>query len=122
MRSSSIAIAALLSAMSAMAATSTQSKGIEEPSSPPMLNTAVVQGCYSSAGELKYHSSEMFNSKSKCATDICFKLGKAVAGTMGGNQCFCGDKYPPKKALANDTDCNIGCTGFDIQACEYQRD
>lgn len=115
MRSYSIAIAALLAATSAMAATPT--KGVEEPSSPAMLNVPVVQGCYSSAGELKYQSTELYNSKSKCASDICFKKGKAVAGTMGGNQCFCGDKYPPKLALANDTDCNLGCSGFDQQAC-----
>lgn len=114
--------AAMLAATSALAATPTESMGVEEPSSKPMLGLPVVQGCFSDSGDLKFDSTPEFNSKSKCGTDICKKKGKAVAATMGGNQCFCGDKYPPKAALANDTDCNIGCSGFGEQACQSPTD
>lgn len=113
MKSVTIAVAALLTATPALTAT----KGVEEPSAAPTLNVIVVQGCFSSGGELVYQSTELFNSKSKCGNDICLALGKPVAGTMGGNQCFCGDKYPPKSALVDDSECNVGCTGYDQQAC-----
>ncbi|KAL1847271.1 hypothetical protein VTK73DRAFT_10381 [Phialemonium thermophilum] len=111
------ALLAASSALAASAATSTFKTGVEEPSAPPMLGTPVVQGCFSSQGELKFDSIQTFNSKSKCAIDICLAKGKPVAGTMGANQCFCGDKYPPKAALVNDSNCNAGCSGFDKEAC-----
>lgn len=117
MKSYSIMAAALFAATTALGTATVTSKGVEEPSSAPMLGAPVVQGCFSDPGELKFLSTETFNSKDRCGSVLCKARGKAVAGTMGGNQCFCGDKYPPKAALANDTDCNIGCSGFDQQAC-----
>lgn len=84
----------------------------------PRLNDPVVQGCFSSPGELVYWGTPEYNSKDSCARATCKELmGKPVAATMGGNMCFCGDKYPPKAALVNDTNCNIGCAGFDWDAC-----
>lgn len=117
MRSYSIVAAALLAAKSAMAATATTATGVEEPSAVPTLGAAAVQGCFSSKGDLVFNSTQLYNSKSKCALDICAAMGKPVAGTMGGDECYCGDEYPPKSTLANDTDCNIGCSGYDLQAC-----
>ena len=116
MMSRSVVMAALLAATSVLAQSHTT--GVEEPSAVPKLGAPVVQGCYSSAGKLKLDSTPDFNSKSKCALEICKAKGKSVAGTMGGDQCFCGDEYPPKAALAKDSDCNVGCSGFDQQACE----
>ncbi|KAJ9148677.1 Cell wall integrity and stress response component 1 [Pleurostoma richardsiae] len=123
MKSITIALAALAAASGVFADTtsgssaSTTSKGVEEPSAMPTLGAQIVQGCFSSYGELVFNSKQEYNSKSKCAHDICYAAGKLVAGTTGGNQCYCGDKYPPKISLANDSDCNAPCTGYDPQAC-----
>lgn len=125
MRSISILATALLASIPATlaqdttptAATTTYTKGVEEPSASPTLDVPVVQGCYSHQGELVKAPKLEFNSKDSCAKVYCKGLGKMVAGTMGGNMCYCGDKYPPKAALADDSQCNIGCTGYDKQAC-----
>lgn len=53
--------------------------------------------------------------------DICNKiLGKAVGATSGGNQCFCGDTYPPENTRVEDEKCNVGCTGYDLEACKLR--
>lgn len=108
--------AAVLAVVPALASQTT-AKGVEEPSAVPTLNAAVVQGCFSSPGELVSIGALDFNSKDKCAVQNCKAQGHAVAASMGGNECYCGDKYPPKAALVNDTNCNIGCTGYDWDAC-----
>jgi cell wall integrity and stress response component len=60
-----------------------------------------------------------FNTKDKCAVTNCKAQGYAVAASMGGAECYCGDKYPPKAALVDDSNCNTKCPGFGWQACEY---
>lgn len=117
MRSIPILMTAAVLAVVPALASQTTAKGIEEPSASPTLNAAVVQGCYSSQGELVSIGTLEYNSKDKCAVENCKAQGHAVAASMGGNECYCGDKYPPKSALVNDTYCNIGCTGYDWDAC-----
>ena len=95
----------------------TTAKGVEEASAAPTLNAQVVQGCFSSQGVLKFNSTPQWNSKSSCAHDICFAAGKKVAGTSAGNECYCGDKYPPKSSLVDDKKCNSPCAGYDWDAC-----
>ncbi|KAK3348606.1 hypothetical protein B0T25DRAFT_226444 [Lasiosphaeria hispida] len=91
--------------------------GVQEPSAEPTLNVITVQGCFSGPGELVFNSTIKFNTKGSCAQDTCFNLGYPVAATSGGNQCYCGKKYPPKDKLADDNKCNIGCTGYNLEAC-----
>lgn len=99
------------------AAAATTASGVEEPSSTPILNAQIVQGCFKSQGELKFNSTPAWNSKSSCAFEICFASGKKVAGTSGGNECYCGDKYPPESTLVDDDKCNTPCAGYGQQAC-----
>jgi cell wall integrity and stress response component len=125
MKSITAVVAMLLAATPILAATTTSAStttatvtGVEEKSAEPTLNTPVVQGCFASSGELVLNGTLKFNSKSSCALDTCLALGYKVAGTTGGNKCYCGNKYPPKSSVSNDTNCNIGCSGYDIQACK----
>lgn len=117
------AVVAGLLAVTRVAAVTTGSSatttaiGVEQPSTAPVNGAQTVQGCFSSSGDLIFNATLTFNTIGSCAHDTCKPLGKAVAGTTGGSDCWCGDKYPPKNTLANDTDCNIGCTGFNPQAC-----
>ncbi|KAB5545798.1 hypothetical protein GE09DRAFT_219349 [Coniochaeta sp. 2T2.1] len=111
-----VAAAALLSAVPALAGQTT-AKHVQEPAATPTLGVAVVQGCFSSPGELDSIGNVDFNSKDQCAVINCRKQGKSVAASMGGNECFCGDKYPPKKALVNDSFCDSPCSGYDWDAC-----
>ena len=87
----------------------------------PQLNVETVYGCYSDPGDLVSNGTNTFTSRGKCAKEICnWALGATVAATMGGNECFCGDKYPPKKYKLPDEECNIPCVGYpELDACKF---
>lgn len=127
MRTSTIVSAVLAAAYPVFvnAATTTESaatatsSGVEEASAAPTLGAQVVQGCFSSYGDLIFNSTPTFNSKSACAFDICYALKYAVAATSAGNECYCGSEYPPEEDLTKDTNCNTPCPGYGLQACQY---
>lgn len=99
------------------AATSTAS-GVEEPSADPTLGAQVVQGCFSSWGNLILNSTPDFNSKSACAFDVCYAGKYTVAATSAGNECYCGTEYPPENSLTDDANCDTPCPGYGLQACK----
>ncbi|KAK1753119.1 putative wsc domain protein [Echria macrotheca] len=119
MKTAGVLASILLAATGAVAQTkpSSTSKGVEEPASQPTLNVITVQGCFDDPGELVFNATLQFNTKGACAQDVCFASGYPVAATSGGNQCYCGKKYPNKKSLVDDSKCNVGCAGYDLQAC-----
>ncbi|TLD23746.1 hypothetical protein PspLS_06941 [Pyricularia sp. CBS 133598] len=91
---------------------------VQRPSERPVANDPRVQGCFASAGDLKFVQTVEFNSRDSCPKAICLtKLGKDVGGTIRGNECWCGDKYPPKSSLVDDKECNAACTGYGQEAC-----
>ncbi|KAK4235469.1 putative wsc domain-containing protein [Achaetomium macrosporum] len=92
-------------------------KGQEQPITTPILDTPTVQGCFKSSGDLILNGTIKYNSIGACATDTCYKGGFAVGGSTGGNQCWCGNSYPPKDDLVDDGECNVPCTGFGDHAC-----
>jgi len=117
MRSTQLLAAALFAATTVIGQTPTASKGVQKPSAVPTLNVITVQGCFTDPGDLKFNSTPKFNDEGSCVKKICMENGFEVAGTTGGNQCFCGHKYPPKSAVTDDKKCNIGCAGYDLNAC-----
>ncbi|KAK4222358.1 putative wsc domain protein [Podospora fimiseda] len=92
-------------------------RALQAPKAPPMINQQTIQGCFKSSGELVMNGTLTFNSKGGCITNICFKKGYAVGALGGGNQCWCGDKYPPKRDLVADEKCSYPCPGYDQEAC-----
>lgn len=119
--------AALLSAVPALADTtstsaSTTKMGVEQPSAAPTIDVPTVQGCFSSQGDLKSVGVLSFNSIDKCAVDTCKAQGYAVGASMGANECYCGNEYPPASALVNDSNCDAPCTGYGTQACQCTTD
>ncbi|CAK7214030.1 hypothetical protein SCUCBS95973_002005 [Sporothrix curviconia] len=100
----------------AAAATSTK-MGVEQPSSTPIYMQPVVQGCFSSSGDLVFNSTQPFNSRGECGQTICQAMGKAVGASTEGSKCYCGDSYPPNSTLVDDKYCNAPCTGYGTDAC-----
>lgn len=94
-------------------------KGKQTPIAPATLNAPTSQGCYKSSGSLEYNSMPDYNTIGKCGGEVCLQAGYAVGGTTGGNQCWCGNTYPPKADLVDDSKCDVGCTGYGQEACEY---
>jgi len=115
MKSFTIAASAVLAVTSVAAQATT---GVEQPAQTPALNNPTVQGCFSAAGDLVFNSVIQWNAIGPCC-EACKAMNppRDVAATMGGNQCFCGDAYPPASALADDSKCNVGCSGYDLTAC-----
>lgn len=116
MKTTTLLAAAIATALPAYAATAT-SANLEEPSAAPTLGAQVVQGCFNSWGNLIFNSTPDFNTKSACAVDLCYAGGFKVAATSGGNQCYCGNEYPPKNSLVDDSKCDVPCPGYGVQAC-----
>lgn len=116
MKTTTLLAAVIASALPAYAATAT-SANLEEPSAAPTLGAQIVQGCFNSWGNLIFNSTPDFNTKSACAVDLCYAGGFKVAATSGGNQCYCGNEYPPKNSLVDDSKCDVPCPGYGVQAC-----
>ena len=93
-------------------------KGTQLPITPATLKSQTSQGCFNSSGSLVFDSTPDWNSIGGCAKDICSVKGYAVGATTGGNQCWCGNEYPPKADLVDDKNCDVGCTGYPQEACE----
>ncbi|CAK7210338.1 hypothetical protein SBRCBS47491_000744 [Sporothrix bragantina] len=104
-------------AASVTAAATTTKMGVEQPSSTPIYMQPVVQGCFSSSGDLVFNSTQAFNSRGECGQTICQAMGKAVGASTEGSKCYCGDSYPPNSTLVDDKYCNAPCTGFGQDAC-----
>jgi cell wall integrity and stress response component len=96
-------------------------KGEEQPITTPVLDTPTVQGCFKSSGDLKFNTTIKWNTIGECATNVCYKAGFAVGGSTGGNQCWCGNTYPPKDDLVEDSECNVPCPGYGDHACKWLR-
>lgn len=117
MKTTTLLAAAIASALPAFAATTTAASNLEEPSAAPTLGAQIVQGCFSSWGNLVFNSTPSFNTKSACAFDLCHAGGFEVAATSGGNQCYCGNEYPPKESVVDDSKCDVPCPGYGVEAC-----
>lgn len=101
----------------AASAATTTSMGVEQPSSAPIYKQPVVQGCFSSAGDLVYNSTQTYNSRGECGQTICQALGYYVAASTEGDKCYCGNTYPSNSTLVDDSNCNTPCTGYGQDAC-----
>jgi cell wall integrity and stress response component len=98
------------------AATLVSSANLQPAREEPVLGSDKPAGCFSSIGELQLIQPQPdFNSRGKC-NQICRELEKYVAG-MYSDDCYCGDKYPPKSTLVDDEECNEPCPGINQEAC-----
>jgi cell wall integrity and stress response component len=94
------------------------SRGTQKPKTAAAINQQTSQGCFKSSGDLKFISTPQYNSLGGCALEVCNAGGYSVAGTTGGNQCWCGSSYPRKSDLVDDSECNVDCSGYPEESCE----
>ncbi|KAL2193811.1 hypothetical protein P885DRAFT_80823 [Corynascus similis CBS 632.67] len=92
-------------------------KGKQQPITMPEIGKATVQGCFKSSGNMTRMGVIEWNSPNSCGEQTCAAKGYVAGGTTGGNQCWCGNVYPPKSDLVDDDECNVGCTGYGDFAC-----
>lgn len=116
MFSLSIAVAALLAGPCA----ATNSRYIPnslEGRAVPDPSTVVYQGCYKSAGALKFKGNHSWQSYEKCQV-MCD--GMAVEATTNEKACWCGNSLPPKSNLVDDSQCDKECTGYPQEHCRFK--
>lgn len=64
-----------------------------------------------------FNATTKYMSMGACATDLCIPAGFLTSATTAGNECYCGNEYPPKSTLVDDSKCNVGCPGWGASAC-----
>ena len=88
------------------------------PSTEPVIEKLTDQGCFNSSLGLELIDENLeFNSDGNCGR-LCSNKDYPVGATSGGQSCWCGHEYPPENSRVDDSECNIGCTGFDKVPCE----
>lgn len=102
-------------------------------------HTPAFVGCYNDSGTLKLNTTRMntqqtinFGNGPELDTGVssgnCEKWCGAVkdkndqqiyqvAAMSQGTQCWCGTQYPPKSSLTDTQDCDIPCSGYDLEYC-----
>lgn len=100
-------------------ASSTTTALSNKPSEEPVIGQITNQGCFNSSLGLTLVDDNLdFNTDGKCG-QLCADKDYDVGATSGGQECWCGDEYPPEQNRVDDAECNIGCTGFNTEACRY---
>ncbi len=75
-------------------------------------------GCFSSSETLVDQGQHVFQTSGYCQ-QVCVNITKPVMGLKDGSNCWCGDLLPPETAKVEDGRCDIPCTGYDKDMCEY---
>lgn len=114
---SALAAAALLSMASADDASSS-SKIVSIPTPTKTVAASAMQtiGCFETGVPLEDHGKGNFVTAGSCQ-QICLGLEKNVLGLSEGDHCWCGDEYPPKAAMVDNSTCSTTCSGDDRTTC-----
>ncbi|TDZ21676.1 Cell wall integrity and stress response component 1 [Colletotrichum sidae] len=99
----------------AQAQSATAAIGVQRPSETPTTGGITSHGCYSS-NSTTWAKLDVENISVGVCTTACQKAKKDVA-VLSGEDCFCGDKYPPKNDLVDDSKCNFPCPFYKYEAC-----
>ncbi|OTA99714.1 hypothetical protein M426DRAFT_16179 [Hypoxylon sp. CI-4A] len=97
----------------AMASFSVATK--EKAAQDPVPGTDTVHGCYKSVGTMKHMKYQDFNTQGLCVA-LC-RTNKKNVGASNSYDCWCGDEYPNKDDLVDDSECTEPCPGFGDDAC-----
>ncbi|OLN96077.1 Cell wall integrity and stress response component 1 [Colletotrichum chlorophyti] len=112
----SVALLAALSFGLSAAQTSTAASGVQRPTAVPRPGAITSHGCYnmSSTTWKKYPVENI--SIGSCTEECQIKQQKNVAAA-NGEDCYCGDTYPPGSSLTDDKFCNFPCPFYPEEAC-----
>jgi cell wall integrity and stress response component len=95
-------------------ASPTKTDGFQLPSQAPLRDAMRSQGCFRSSGNLTIHALTKPNTSGACL-EVC-SADFAVSATRG-DDCYCGDSYPPENSQTDDEDCSQPCGGYPQEAC-----
>lgn len=94
----------------------TSSAPSQRPSTSPVKDAITSHGCYNmNATSWKAYPVE--NMSMGTCTDECQQKQKKNVAALNGEDCYCGDDYPPKINVVEDTKCNFPCPNYPLEAC-----
>jgi len=117
MKNSVAALAVMaLGYASAQSATSS-AKGVQKPSTLPLPSALTSHGCYNqNATSWQKYATKQGISSGSCNIE-CTDVQKKNVMALNGEDCYCGDSYPPTEAVVDDAKCNFPCPFYPAEAC-----
>ncbi|KAF1843654.1 uncharacterized protein K460DRAFT_378747 [Cucurbitaria berberidis CBS 394.84] len=73
-------------------------------------------GCFQTGVPLENHGDYIYRSPGNCQL-VCLEQGKNVMGLSDGENCWCGDKKPPKSSQIDNSTCDTTCSGDKTVRC-----
>ncbi|KAK1498082.1 transmembrane alpha-helix domain-containing protein [Colletotrichum cuscutae] len=112
----SVAVLAALAFGFSSAQTATTTSGYQKPSEAARPGAITNHGCYNASSTTwqKYPVENI--STGSCTLECQTKQKKNVAA-INGEDCYCGDSYPPKVDVVDDKKCNFPCPFYPEEAC-----
>ncbi|EGO55136.1 hypothetical protein NEUTE1DRAFT_117672 [Neurospora tetrasperma FGSC 2508] len=96
------------------------------------FNQNTYHGCFNDSGTLKLNTTRMNTQQMMnfgnglekdlgVSSGLCFQWCKGnqttVAAMSQGDQCWCGTEYPPVSAQTDIENCDITCSGYNLEYC-----
>ncbi|KXH32346.1 transmembrane alpha-helix domain-containing protein [Colletotrichum simmondsii] len=112
----SVAVLAAVAFGFSSAQTATTTSGYQKPSEAARPGAITNHGCYNASSTTweKYPVENI--STGSCTLECQTKQKKNVAA-INGEDCYCGDSYPPKVNVVDDKKCNFPCPFYPEEAC-----
>ncbi|KAI3541507.1 transmembrane alpha-helix domain-containing protein [Colletotrichum paranaense] len=112
----SVAVLAAVAFGFSSAQTATTTSGYQKPSEAARPGAITNHGCYNASSTTwqKYPVENI--STGSCTLECQTKQKKNVAA-INGEDCYCGDSYPPKVDVVDDKKCNFPCPFYPEEAC-----
>ncbi|KAK7210327.1 hypothetical protein V2G26_017505 [Clonostachys chloroleuca] len=113
------AVSQLMGTAVAASATAAASgtKPTQAPKENAKLGTPTSQGCFKSYGNMTDSGLDETKVSSGGCREACQAKSWPVFAMGGGVQCKCGNQYPAKSDLTDDTACNYECQAYPLEAC-----
>ncbi|KAK2064381.1 hypothetical protein LY76DRAFT_69565 [Colletotrichum caudatum] len=110
-------VAALAVVAFGFASAQSATRGAQKPSTLPLPSALTSHGCYDQNATTwqKYIPKQGISSGS-CNVECKEVQGKVVMA-LNGEDCYCGDSYPPTDAVVDDSKCNFPCPFYPAEAC-----
>lgn len=80
------------------------------------IDDMTYAGCFSSSQPLDDQGSYTYQTSGYCRP-LCEDQGAAVFGLSDGSNCWCGNQLPAANSKVSDSNCDVGCNGYDKENC-----
>ncbi|KAK1972546.1 hypothetical protein LY78DRAFT_305377 [Colletotrichum sublineola] len=117
MKNSVAAMAVMAFGFASAQSATTSALGVQKPSSNPLPQALTAHGCYNqNATTWQKYIPQQGLSSGSCNVE-CKEVQKKNVMALNGEDCYCGDSYPPSDAVVDDKKCNYPCPFYPNEAC-----